>query len=149
MVAALALGAQGVVVGTRFIASREATAASSYQNAIVSAVDDSTTRTRCYTGKPARTIRNPYVAEWEREPARIQPFPQQIMVSMERNVMDYMGIQGDCDPETSFMPAGQGSGLVHDVRPAGDILRSILREAEEIVRTRLAPLAADGAGPRS
>src|SRR5437867_5058744 len=78
VVAVLALGADGAVVGTRFIATPEATAARSYQQAIVRAGDDSTVRTRCYTGKPERTIRNPCVTELEREPSKIQPFPHQV-----------------------------------------------------------------------
>ena len=51
LVAALALGAQGAVIGTRFIASPEAQAASGYREAIVRAHEDDTVRTRCYTGK--------------------------------------------------------------------------------------------------
>jgi enoyl-[acyl-carrier protein] reductase II len=138
VVAALALGAQGVVIGTRFIASREATAAPSYQQAIVRAADDSTIRTRCYTGKPARTIRNPYVATLEREPGKIQPFPQQVNYSSEQGVMDYVGRSGDCDPQRTFMPAGQGSGGIHDIRPAGDILRDIVAEAERVIADKFA-----------
>ena len=133
VVAALALGAQGVVIGTRFIASREATAAPSYQQAIVGAADDSTIRTRCYTGKPARTIRNPYVTALEREPAKIQPFPHQVNYSSQQGVMDYVGRSGDCDPQRTFMPAGQGSGSIHDIRLAGEILRDIVAEAERII----------------
>jgi enoyl-[acyl-carrier protein] reductase II len=136
-VAALALGAQGAVIGTRFIASDESTAAPSYREAIVRAVDDSTVRTRAYTGKPARTIRNPYVSEWEQDPSKIQPFPQQVMHSVQAGVMDYMGRSGDCDPQKTFMPAGQGSGLIHDVRPAGEILEDILREAREVVEQNI------------
>lgn len=140
MVAALALGAQGVVIGTRFIASVESTAAPAYRDAILRAFDDSTVRTRCYTGKPARTIRNPYVAEWERDPSRIQPFPHQVVHSSRVGVMDYMGRRGDADPDRTFMPAGQGSGLIHDVRPAPEIFRDILREAEQVMRERLVPV---------
>jgi enoyl-[acyl-carrier protein] reductase II len=136
MVAALALGAQGVVVGTRFIASQEATAAPAYKQAILKAGDDSTVRTRCYTGKPARTIRNPYVAELERAPAKIQPFPQQVAYSSQQGVLDDAGLRGDCDPQRSFMPAGQGSGGIHDLRPAEEIFRSILDEAERVIAER-------------
>jgi enoyl-[acyl-carrier protein] reductase II len=57
------MGAQGAVFGTRFIATPEAQAAPGYRQAIVDAGDDVTVRTRCYTGKPARTIKNPYVEE--------------------------------------------------------------------------------------
>lgn len=133
LVAALALGAQGVVVGTRFIASEESTAAASYRQAIVRAADDSTVRTRCYTGKPARTIRNPYVTELEREPSKIQAFPHQVVFSSEQGVMDYNGRHGECDPQRTFMPAGQGSGSIHDVRPAAEILQRILAEGEAVI----------------
>jgi enoyl-[acyl-carrier protein] reductase II len=139
---ALALGAQGVVIGTRFIASREATAARSYKEAIVRAGDDSTVRTRCYTGKPARAIRNPYVAEMERDPAKILPFPQQVAYSSQQGVLDYAGLRGDCDPQRSFMPAGQGAGAIHDVRPAGEIFRDLIDEAERVVAARFAATSA-------
>lgn len=145
LVAALAFGAQGVVVGTRFIASEEATAAREYRESIVSASDDSTVRTRCYTGKPARAIRNPYIAEWERDPSRIQPFPQQAKYSAQEGVMDFMGTRGVCDPARTFMPAGQGSGSIHDIRPAAEILRSIVDEAEQIVADRFGGV---GSAPR-
>lgn len=145
LVAALALGAQGVVVGTRFIASSEATAAPSYREAIVRAGDDSTVRTRCYTGKPARTIRNPYVAEMERDPSKIQPFPHQVAYSDQQGVMDYVGRRGGCDPQRTFMPAGQGSGAIRDIRPAGEILRSIVAEAEQVIEDRFAASSGPGA----
>lgn len=139
VVAALSLGAQGVVIGTRFIASIESTSAPAYRDAIVKAADDSTVRTRCYTGKPARTIRNPYVAEWETEPSRIQPYPQQVAHSFHAGVLDYMGRGGDADPDRTFMPAGQGSGLIRDIRPAAEILNAILEEANTVLRDRLLP----------
>ena len=133
VVAALALGAQGVVIGTRFIASHESSAAPAYRQAIVRARDDSTVRTRCYTGKTCRVMRNPYIVEWEQDPSRIQPFPQQVMVSTQNGVMDYDGTGGDADPNRTFLPAGQGSGLIHDVRPAGEIFHDLLREAEAVI----------------
>jgi enoyl-[acyl-carrier protein] reductase II len=136
LVAALALGAQGVVIGTRFIASEEATAAPSYRQAIVRAADDSTVRTRCYTGKPARTIRNSYVTELERDPSKIQAFPHQVVYSSQQGVMDYMGSRGDCDPRRTFLPAGQGSGLIRDVRPAAAILQQIVSEAESLIEKK-------------
>jgi enoyl-[acyl-carrier protein] reductase II len=139
LVAALALGAQGVVVGTRFIASPEATAAPAYRKAILEAADDSTVRTRCYTGKPARAIRNPYIAQWERDPSRIQPFPQQAIYSTRAGVMDFVGRRGDADPTRTFMPAGQGSGAIRDIRPAAEILQTMLREAADVVRRQVLP----------
>jgi enoyl-[acyl-carrier protein] reductase II len=133
LVAALALGAQGVVVGTRFIASPEAQAAEGYRQAIVRAGDDDTVRTRSYTGKPARAIRNSRTDEWETKADRIQPFPAQAGLSIQEGVMDYMGAGGHFDADRTFMPAGQGSGMVEGIRPAGEILRGIVDEAERII----------------
>jgi enoyl-[acyl-carrier protein] reductase II len=143
LVAALALGAQGVVVGTRFIATREAQAAPKYREAIVQSGEADTVRTRCYTGKPARTIRNPYNESWERRADEIQPFPMQVMTSVREGVMDYMGNQGDANPERCFMPAGQGMGLIHEIKPAAEVMADIIREAEGVLQG--GPFAADRA----
>jgi enoyl-[acyl-carrier protein] reductase II len=129
--ASFALGAQGAIVGTRFIASPEATAAASYRKALVEGREDSTTRTRCYTGKPCRTIRNPYNASWEGRTDEIQPFPMQYMHSAREGVVDYTGRDGDADPERSFMPAGQGLGMIDEIKPAAEIMRDLIAETEK------------------
>jgi NAD(P)H-dependent flavin oxidoreductase YrpB (nitropropane dioxygenase family) len=54
--------------------------------------------------------------------------------------MDYMGQRGDSNPEQTFMPAGQGMGMIEAVKPAADIMREIIEEAD---RT-LAALGAAG-----
>ncbi|HVO25137.1 MAG TPA: nitronate monooxygenase [Candidatus Margulisiibacteriota bacterium] len=133
LVAALALGAQGIVVGTRFVATPEAQAAPQYRQAILGSGDADTIRTRCYTGKPARTIRNRYNEGWERKTDQIQPFPMQVGVSVQEGVMDYMGIGRGADPDRSFMPAGQGMGLIRQIKPAGEVLGDIVREAEAVL----------------
>jgi enoyl-[acyl-carrier protein] reductase II len=134
LVAALALGAQAAVIGTRFICSPEAQATPEYRRAILEAGDGDTVRTRCYTGKPARAIRNPYIEGFERDPSRIQPFPQQIVISHQAGVMDYYGRGGvGTDPSRTFMPAGQGSGGIHEVKPAGEIVSDILAEARRVI----------------
>src|SRR5579862_1987797 len=130
LVAALALGAQGVVVGTRFIATPEAQAAPQYREAILRSGEADTVRTRCYTGKPARTIRNSYNESWERKTDEIQPFPLQVVHSVQEGVMDYMGVAGGADPQRSFMPAGQGMGLIRSLKPAAEVMADLLVEAE-------------------
>ncbi|RMD83065.1 MAG: nitronate monooxygenase [Candidatus Dadabacteria bacterium] len=127
--AALALGAAGVVVGTRFIATEEATAAPSYQRAILSSAEDATVRTRCYTGKPARTIRNRYNSKWQQREHEIKPFPAQMIDSAREGLLDYMGTRGDIDPERSFMPAGQGLGMIREIKPAAEVVRELVDEA--------------------
>ena len=134
LVAALALGAQGAIFGTRFIATPEAQAAMGYRKAIVSAKDDSTVRSRSYTGKPARAIRTQRTDEWEAKADEIQAFPMQAGVSAREGVMDYMGRGDHFDPNRTFMPAGQGAGLIHEMKPAAEVFADIVREAEETIR---------------
>lgn len=133
LVAALALGAQGVIVGTRFIATPEAQASRSYRDAIVESTEADTIRTRCYTGKPARTIRNPYNQAWEKKLDQIQPFPMQVGISVAQGVMDYAGLGGDGDATRDFMPAGQGMGMIESIKPAAQVLADIVSEAEQVL----------------
>ena len=135
VVASLALGAQGAIVGTRFIATPEAQAAPAYRDAIVRATEADTLRTRCFTGKPARSIRNSYAESWERRQDEIKPFPMQVMITAQEGLMDYMGRAGDADPDRTFMPAGQGAGLIHDIRPAAEVFADLVAEAEAVLGT--------------
>ena len=139
LVAALALGAQGAIFGTRFIATPEAQAAMGYRKAIVAARDDSTVRTRSYTGKPTRAIRTQRTDEWEEKANEIQAFPTQAGISAREGVMDYMGRGDHFDPNRTFMPAGQGAGLIHEMKPAIEVFQDIVNEAEETIQ-RLAGL---------
>ena len=90
-----------------------------------------TVRSRSYTGKPCRTIRNPYNASWEGRTDEIQPFPMQYMHSAREGVVDYTGRNGDADPERSFMPAGQGLGMIDEIKPAAEIMRDLIAETEK------------------
>ena len=144
LAAALTLGAQGVWMGTRFIASAEAHAGQPYKDAILAAVDEDTVRTRCYSGKPMRVQKNSYVAGWEARPEDIQAFPMQAMVSVRANVMGGIGgqIEG-LDPDKSCFAMGQSAGGVHDVLPAAQIVANILKEAHQAIGRAAAIDAAD------
>ncbi|MEO1029516.1 MAG: nitronate monooxygenase, partial [Pseudomonadota bacterium] len=91
LAAALALGACGVWMGTRFIASEEAHAAQSYKETVVGAGDSDTTRTRCYSGKPMRCRTNDYIKDWESRPDDIQAFPMQAALSVQTDVIGGIG----------------------------------------------------------
>jgi enoyl-[acyl-carrier protein] reductase II len=132
LVAALALGAQGAIVGTRFIATPEATAARQYREALIRAEQDDTIRTRCYSGKPLRSLRNPYIAEHEADPRKMHPFPEQLVISSQRNVMAYWN--PEADPSSTCFPAGQGVGGFREVKPAEAVLREIVAQAEAVLR---------------
>jgi enoyl-[acyl-carrier protein] reductase II len=134
LAAALALGATGVWMGTRFIASEEAHAGELYRQAIIEAADEDTVRTRSYSGKPMRVKKNPYVEEWETRPQDIQAFPMQAMVSHQAGVMGGIGgqIEG-LDPDKSCFAMGQSAGGVHAVLPAGKIVAQLISEAEAAI----------------
>ncbi|MEL0082650.1 MAG: nitronate monooxygenase family protein, partial [Gammaproteobacteria bacterium] len=131
LVAAMAMGAQGVVVGTRFIASEEAHAAQSWKQKIIDSGASDTTLTKCYTGKQIRTLRNQYTDSWVGREAEIKPFPDQMEVSREADVLDLLGTSDD--PDRGCLPTGQGCGLVNQVKPAGVIVDEIIAEATEVL----------------
>jgi len=132
LAAALALGAQGVWVGTRFIASTEARAAREFKAKIVESGGGDTTVTRCYSGKPMRVIDNAYVQEQERHPEQIKRFPDQMGHSFGAGVLNY-AVEGGIDTERTCMPAGQGVGGIHDILSAGEIVHRMVAEAEQVL----------------
>jgi enoyl-[acyl-carrier protein] reductase II len=140
LAAALALGAQGVWMGTRFIASAEAHAGDAYKQAVVGAGDEDTIITRAYSGKPMRVRKNEYVADWERRPQDIKPFPMQAMISHQAGVMGGIGgqIEG-LEPERSCFAMGQGAGAIHGTQTCAEIIRAIMSDAESAI-TRMSGL---------
>jgi enoyl-[acyl-carrier protein] reductase II len=133
LVAALALGACGVWVGTRFVATREANSHDNYKHKIVEATEEGTQVTKCFTGKDCRVIKNRYQEQWEDREGEIKPFPYQMMVDSEK--MDAAIRWGKTD--LGLMPAGQISGAIQEVKSAGDVVSDIMEEAEEVL-SRLA-----------
>ena len=139
LAAALSFGAQGVWIGTRFIASEEANAGKTYKERIVGADSADTLITRCYSGKPMRVIRNPYVEDWERRSDEIKRFPQQMAISQRRGVFSYTH-EPSIDPERTCIPSGQGAGGIHEILPVQEIVERVMEEAEETIR-RISGLA--------
>ncbi len=132
LAAALALGAQGVWVGTRFIASEEGRAASEFKARIVESGGGDTKISRCYSGKPMRVITNPHVEEQERNPATIKRFPDQMADSYVAGLLGY-ATEGNVDVERTCMPAGQGIGGITDIVPAAEIVARMVAEAEAVI----------------
>jgi len=136
LAAALSLGAVGVWMGTRFIASEEAHAAQSYKQTVVGAGDTDTTRTRCYSGKPMRCRTNDYILDWEQRPEEIQGFPMQAALSVQTDVLGGIGGVTDetrLDGTKSCFAMGQSAGGVKDVLPVKDIVDRIVGEAEAAI----------------
>ena len=133
LAASLAFGAQGVWMGTRFIASHEARAAESYKKRITEVGSDETLISRGYSGKPMRVIANPYIEDLERHPDRIQPFPAQMNQSQEQGLLFLMGGNDSVDTERACMPAGQGAGGIREILSCAEIVESVLEEAKQTI----------------
>lgn len=132
LASALCLGADGIWVGTRFIATPEAWGTPGYKERLLQLNEDDTVVSRAYSGKTCRVVRNAYTQHFEEHPDELQPFPQQLLVSMEQGANHLgAGPETEVDPEREFWPAGQGVGAIATLEPAGDIVRSMVREAEE------------------
>jgi len=140
LAAALMLGADGVLIGSRFWASTEALVHPAFQNSAVSADGDSTIRTTVVDivrkkgwPKPftARVMKNRFVEEWhgrEAELARPSVTDQQ----MQR----YVSAMEGGDPDNTGVWVGEAAALIRAVSPAGELLRQIATDAEQLLRER-------------
>jgi NAD(P)H-dependent flavin oxidoreductase YrpB (nitropropane dioxygenase family) len=157
LVAALALGAEGVVLGTRFLATLESAAHPLYKERILAASEEDTVHTTLFgvgwPDAPHRALRTPFVEKWLGEPTRPDGPPigerplggRRIPVPPFAAAPPSAGTTGDV--ESMSLLAGQSVGLVHDVRPAANVVRDLVAEAERIVTRRLdAVVAAPGRG---
>src|SRR5687767_12302659 len=131
LAAALSLGADGVWVGTRFIATPEARAVVGYKDTLVRLHEDETVVSRAYTGKTCRVVRTPYTQYFEEHPDELQPFPAQAGRAMSDGVF-HLGADetATVDTEREFMPAGQGVGAIDSLVPAADLVHQFVEDAE-------------------
>ena len=137
LIAALALGAEAVWMGTRFVATVESAAHPAYKARLVAASEDETTITRAYTGKPARVIHNKWTKAWQDREAEIR-FPFQGLVAGQRVAAGFL----DGEIEEGAIFAGQVCGAIHDIPAAGEIVRTLELEANAAL-ARLNSLVAD------
>lgn len=132
LAAALMLGADGVWVGTRFIATPEARSVIGYKDALIDTNEDGTVISRGFSGKPMRVVRNKTTQHYEDNPGDLKPFPEQLGVSIGDGTLHLS--EGDgadgVDPERECYPAGQGVGAIHEVVPAGELVHRFVEEAE-------------------
>ena len=130
LAAALVLGAQGVWMGTRFIATEEAQAHRNYKARIAASSEDATVVTRAHTGKPCRLIRNQFTDSWVGREDEIEGYPLQAL-RVGHAASERGRLQGDV--ENGVLPAGQSAGLIRGVEPAGDVVRRTVEEAGKIL----------------
>ena len=126
LLAALALGAEGVEMGTRFVATEEAQAHAAYKQALAAAQPADTMLIKRSLGMPGRVLESPYarrIAEAEAAGA-----PREEIVAMIRGEMNAVGT-AEGDLAGSYVWAGQCVGLIGAVEPAGLVVRRMAAEA--------------------
>ena len=157
LAAALALGADGAVFGTRFLASRESSAHRDYKQAVLDAHASDTVHTKLFDiGWPDaahRVIRTPLVEAWERAGNPASPNRTgegEVIAHLRRGGIDTPLPRYSVNPpsdsvegDISGLPfyAGQSVNLIDKIEPAGEIVRRIASEAKDVIASRLAPLA--------
>ena len=159
LAAALCLGADGVVMGTRFLATPEANAHPIYKAGLVAASEEDTVRTILFgygwPHAPHRTLRTPFVREWvaresetrdsrSDEPIIGRTFVSGAEVPIQRFASVPPNIHATGDIESMSLLAGQSVGLIDEIRPAAEILRETINEAECLIRGLSATTAQTG-----
>ncbi|CAJ1359859.1 unnamed protein product [Effrenium voratum] len=155
LASSLAMGCAGVWVGTRFIASEEAGAGPFHKQRVVSADYGDTLRTTIYTGRPMRVFKTPYILDWEQNRAKEMKKLQAMGVPAW--VADVDELEGGASVgtlqqaevltkeekskglqltrrqvrERGVFLTGQCAGAISDIKPAGQIVEEMAKEAEE------------------
>lgn len=129
LAAALALGADGVQMGTRFLCATECVAHPAYKDAVLRAGDRATAVTGRSTGHPVRAIRNLLTREYEKREASGASLAE--LEAFGSGRFRAAALCGDVARGTVI--AGESAGLVRTIEPVADIIHGVVREAERIL----------------
>jgi nitronate monooxygenase len=129
IVAALALGASAVQLGTAFLTTTEAGAPAVYKEAVRSASSQQTAFTRAFSGRPARAVTNEFIEAWRGREEDILPFPLQNAAT--RALRNEAAARGDARYLSLW--SGQGAALARDL-PAADLVHQLVDEMNDIRR---------------
>lgn len=137
MVAAFALGAEGVQVGTRFLTIDECTIADAYKQKVLSAKDSDTIVTGRASGHPVRGLKNVFsrnVRRLETDPSTAPEVLEELFAGSLRRA-----VQGDA--ENGALMAGQVAGLVNERKTAREVIADLMTEAEALGAQDLSQMA--------
>jgi enoyl-[acyl-carrier protein] reductase II len=139
LAAALALGAEGIELGTRFVAVQESNAHPTYQQALVEAQETDTTIIERSIGRPARVLAGTVAhnilqmeAQLEQEDLSREQRLSRLLPAIAGSVNKQAALNGQLDE--GFVWAGQAVGLIHDIPSAKDLIEQMVTEAHTIVR---------------
>jgi len=128
LVAALALAAQGVQIGTRFICAAECTAHENYKQAIIKAKDRDTVLTG-YEGHFVRVLRNKLTKEFER--LTREGASQEELEKLGTGRLRAAVVDGDV--EMGSIMSGQIAAAINKIQPAAEIIHEIITDAERVM----------------
>lgn len=129
IVAALALGAKGVQMGTRFVLSNECIAHENFKNAILKAKDRSTVVTGVKTGHPVRILVNALAKEF-----RVKEFEgASVEVLEEMGVGKLRAAAIDGDAKNGSVMIGQITGMINEIKSCNDIIQTVMTEADQVL----------------
>lgn len=128
LVAALALGADGIMIGTRFLVARESGAFQAYQDRLLAAKESDTVITRAFTGRPARGLRNRFIEEYNKSGPQPLAWPLQALAADDI----YATAQKQNNADYFPLLAGQGVGLLKGKKQSAEkIIQELVLEANK------------------
>ncbi|MGA9154546.1 MAG: nitronate monooxygenase [Candidatus Nitrosopolaris sp.] len=127
LAAVLALGASGVMLGTRFLVANESGAFKAYQERLLSSKETDTVVTKIFTGRPARGLRNSFVHEYLKSGSKPLAWPIQSLAANDI----YAAAQQQNNAEYFPLLAGQGLRMLKKGQSAAEIIQEIMSEAKQ------------------
>ncbi|PGH30557.1 hypothetical protein GX50_06690 [[Emmonsia] crescens] len=127
LAASLMLGASGVWVGTRFVAAVESGASQMHKEAVVSAGFGDTVTTLVVSGRPLRVLPNDYIKAWHEKPEEIKKLTDAGVVPITKDFDDGK------DVDIPFL-MGHVAAAVKDIKPAGQIVDEMVKEAVHMLK---------------
>ncbi len=141
LAAALALGAQGALLGTRFLATRESPLHPNFKQAVLDSDGHDTVlteipdiaRANVWPGAMARSRRNAFIERWAGREWELRARQPEAAAALER-------ARETGDADNASLLIGQDAGLIHDIPPARELVERIVAEAEALLKDRLPKL---------
>jgi nitronate monooxygenase len=132
LVGALALGASGMLMGTRFVATRESMAPETHKKALLERSANATTLTDVLSGRFARALCNAFTDAYTRTGAPVLPFPWHYVNASD--IYREATVRGNVD----YLPlwGGQSMGVIHDLPGAAEVIETTIREARALLLER-------------
>jgi len=141
LAAALALGAQGALLGTRFLATKESPLHTNFKQAVLDSDGHDTVlteipdvaRDNVWPGAMARALRNEFIERWAGREWELRARQPEAAAALQK-------AQESGDAKNASLLIGQDAGLIRDIPPAGELVERIVAEAEAVLKGRLPKL---------